>query len=238
MPVYNPASYPPMAVTVDVVLLTIREDALSTLVVQRGVAPAEGQWALPGGFVHADEDLDTAARRELTEETGVPAGPLHLEQLASYGAPQRDPRMRVVTVAYLGLLPDLPAPAAGGDASAARWVPVDDLASTPLAFDHGAILADGLERARAKFEYTPAATAFCDQEFTVTQLRRVYEIVWGTAIDGRNFHRKVTGAEGFLIPTGRTISGPEGGRPAQLYTRGNRPVLYPPMLRSHSASRR
>jgi 8-oxo-dGTP diphosphatase len=169
--------------------------------------------------------------RELMEETGVPADRLHLEQLASYGAPQRDPRMRVVTVAYLGLAPDLPLPAAGGDAAGARWASVSELVTTRLAFDHRQILADGVERARAKLEYTPLATTFCAGEFTVAELRRVYEIVWGTELDSRNFHRKVTGTEGFLIPTGQTTTR-DGGRPAQLYRPGELRFLHPPMTRA------
>jgi 8-oxo-dGTP diphosphatase len=237
MPDYHPEAYPAVAVTVDLVVLTIREGALAALVVRRGIAPYAGRWALPGGFVRPDEDLDGAARRELIEETGVSADRLHLEQLATYGAPQRDPRMRVITVAYLCLTPDLPVPFPGGDASAARCAPVTELANARLAFDHRTILRDGVERARAKIEYTPVATSFCAPEFTVAELRRVYEIVWGARLDSRNFHRKVTGAQGFLAPTGRTATNPDGGRPAQLYTRGDLDVLYPPMLRAHSADR-
>lgn len=230
VPRYESDDYPSVAVTVDLVALTIRDDALCALVVRRGEQPYAGQWALPGGFVRADEDLDAAAGRELTEETGVPAGRLHLEQLGSYGAPQRDPRMRVITVAYLGLAPDLPLPTAGGDAAGARWAPVGELSDAALAFDHAAILADGIERARAKIEYTPLATTFCADEFTVAELRRVYEIMWGTTLDSRNFHRKVTGAAGFLVPVGRT-TGRDGGRPAQLYRRGELRLLHPPMMR-------
>jgi 8-oxo-dGTP diphosphatase len=214
------------AVTVDLVVLTIRDGALCALLVRRGIPPYRGRWALPGGFVLEHEDLDTAAERELREETGLPiAG--HLEQLASYGAPRRDPRGRVVTVAYLALLPDLPTPTAGSDASGAAWRPAT---TEPLAFDHGRILADGVERARAKLEYTPLATAFCPAEFTVADLRTVYETVWGAPLDPRNFHRKVTTTEGFLTPTGRTTAG-ERGRPAQLYRRGPATILYPPLLR-------
>jgi 8-oxo-dGTP diphosphatase len=214
------------AVTVDLVVLTIRDGALCALLIRRGIPPYRGRWALPGGFVLEHEDLDTAAGRELREETGLPiAG--HLEQLASYGAPRRDPRGRVVTVAYLALLPDLPAPTAGSDASGAAWRPAT---TEPLAFDHGRILADGVERARAKLEYTPLATAFCPPEFTVADLRTVYETVWGAPLDPRNFHRKVTTTEGFLTPTGRTTAG-ERGRPAQLYRRGPATILYPPLLR-------
>lgn len=223
-------AYPPFAVTVDLVVLTIRQGALAAVVIRRGEAPFLDRWALPGGFVRADEDLDAAAVRELVEETGLTGDLLHLEQLGSYGAPHRDPRMRVVTVAYLSLAPDLPLPVSGGDAAGARWAPVDELLANPLAFDHHRILADGVERARAKIEYTPLATTFCAPEFTVAELRRVYEIVWGTTLDGRNFHRKVTGADGFLVPTGHTTTR-DGGRPAQLYRRGDLQVLHPPMLR-------
>lgn len=223
--------HPPFAVTVDLVVLTLTGDELCALVVRRGVEPYEGEWALPGGFVREDEDLADAARRELAEETGLAPGTVHIEQLAGYGAPDRDPRMRVVTVAYLALAPDLPVPCAGTDAAEARWAPVRSLRAERLAFDHDRILADGLERARAKLEYSPLATAFCPPEFTVAELRRVYELVWDTRLDPRNFHRKVTGAEGLLEPTDRTTTR-DGGRPARLYRRGTAQLLYPPMLRS------
>ena len=222
--------HPPFAVTVDLVVLTLTGDTLCALLIRRGIEPYLGGWALPGGFVLPDEDLETAARRELAEETGLPPGSVHIEQLAGYGDPGRDPRMRVVTLAYLALAPDLPVPRAGTDAADARWAPVRELAPEELAFDHAKILADGLERARAKLEYTPLATAFCPPEFTVAELRRVYELVWDTRLDPRNFHRKVTGADGLLEATGRTTTR-DGGRPAQLYRRGPAELLYPPMLR-------
>lgn len=233
MPDYRASDYPPFAVTVDLVVLTIRDDELCALVVQRGEAPHRDRWALAGGFVLPAEGLDQAARRELAEEAGLTLDSVHLEQLASYGDPDRDPRMRVVTVAYLALAPDLPTPLAGTDAVAARWAPVARLLAEPdhLAFDHHRILADGLERARAKLEYTPLATAFCPREFTVAQLRRVYELVWGHPIDPRNFHRKVTGVAGLLVPTGAT-SNTDGGRPAALYRRGTATILHPPLLRA------
>jgi 8-oxo-dGTP diphosphatase len=220
------------AVTVDLVVFTIREDELCVLAVRRGLPPYRGRWALPGGFVHEEEGLLAAAQRELAEETGLEELPVHLEQLATYGAPRRDPRMRVVSVAYLALAAELPEPAAGTDASEARWRRVADLLSGPsrLAFDHSEILADGLVRARAKLEYSPLAAAFCATEFTVAELRHVYEVVWGTELDPRNFHRKVTGSPGFLRPTGRTTTR-NGGRPAQLYRRGEATLLNPPISR-------
>ncbi|MEV6713919.1 NUDIX domain-containing protein [Lentzea sp. NPDC051208] len=224
---YTPSDFPPFAVTVDLVVLTVRDDALCALLVRRGEAPFRGRWALPGGFVQVSESVDAAAARELVEETGVSG--LHLEQLATYGEPRRDPRMRVVSVAYLALAPDLPVPVAGTDAASAAWVPVSEVSS--LAFDHSRILADGVERARAKLEYTGLGTEFCGDEFTVAELRRVYEIVWGVGLDPRNFHRKVTGVEGFLVPTGGSTAR-DGGRPAALYRRGDVGVLSPPLVRS------
>ncbi|WP_230973467.1 NUDIX hydrolase [Aeromicrobium terrae] len=222
-------SHPPFAVTVDLVVLTIRESELCVLLVQRGEEPFSGQWALPGGFVLVDEDIEAAAYRELAEETGVSEG-LHLEQLASYGAPDRDPRMRTVSVAWLALAPELAEPVAGTDAAHAEWVPVAETGLLTLAFDHERILADGLERARAKIEYSPLAAAFCPTEFTVGQLRKVYEAVWGHSLDPRNFHRKVTRTEGFLSETGGT-STIDGGRPAKLYRAGTRAMLNPPIRR-------
>ncbi|HEX6788862.1 MAG TPA: NUDIX domain-containing protein [Gaiellaceae bacterium] len=220
------------AVTVDLVVFTIRDDELCALTVRRAVPPYRGRWALPGGFVLEDEDLLDAARRELAEETGLDGRREHLEQLATYGAPRRDPRKRVVTVAYLALAAELPEPAAGSDAADARWEPVAELlsGSRRLAFDHDEILRDGLERARAKLEYSPLATAFCPREFTVAELRHVYEVVWGVYLDPRNFHRKVTTSADFLVPTGRHTTR-NGGRPAQLFRRGAAHVLNPPISR-------
>ncbi len=223
---------PTASISADLVVLTVRQGGLEALAVRRGAPPFRGRWALPGGFVHADEDLSDAAARELEEETGLAVERAHLEQLATYGAPKRDPRGRVVTVAHLALLPELPTPSAGSDASDARWMPLDALLADPrrLAFDHHRILGDGVVRARAKLEYTPLGAAFCPPEFTIAELRRVYEAVWGTPLDPRNFHRKVTGTAAFVIPTGRTTTR-DGGRPAQLYRRGDAKLLHPAMLR-------
>jgi 8-oxo-dGTP diphosphatase len=216
------------AVTVDLVVFTIRDDVLCALTVRRGLPPYRGRWALPGGFVLENEGLLDAARRELAEETGLEDLPVHLEQLATYGAPRRDPRLRVVSVAYVAFAAELPEPRGGSDAAEARWQPV--AGPGRLAFDHDQILSDGLERARAKLEYTPLATAFCPTEFTVAELRHVYEVVWGIELDPRNFHRKVTGSRGFLVPTGRRTTR-NGGRPAQLYRRGEAKLLNPPISR-------
>ena len=229
---YEPRAFPPFGVTVDVVLLTVRESSLTVLLAERDSHPFRGRLALPGGFVQPDEDLDAAASRRLEVETGVPPCVAHVEQLAAFGAPDRDPRMRVVSVAYLVFAPDLPPPRPGPSTRSVAWVPVEDVDQSRLAFDHATVLAAGVERARAKLEYSPYATAFCDEEFTVGGLRRVYEATWGTALDPRNFHRKVTGTPGFLVPVGRdSPPGPGGGRPAALHRLGTATLLHPAMLR-------
>lgn len=216
------------AVAVDLVILTVRDGALSTLLVTRGVPPFTGDLALPGGFVLPHEDLLDAATRELVEETGLALTGHHLEQLASYAAPDRDPRGRVLSVGHLALVPDLPEPRAGSDAAGSAWHPVAGVGT--LAFDHAAILAAGVERARAKLEYTTLAASFCPPEFTVSQLRGIYEAVWGAEVDPRNFQRKVTSTPGFLLPTAQKVSTGRG-RPAQLFRRGGATTLHPPMLR-------
>ncbi|MEV0284250.1 NUDIX domain-containing protein [Kribbella sp. NPDC050820] len=222
----------PLGVAADLVILTVRDGALQVLLIRRGIAPYRGRWALPGGFVRPEEDLEQTARRELAEETGLSSDRIHLEQVATYGAPARDPRGRVVSVAYLALVPDLPAPVAGTDAASASWVGVAEVLDDPgrLAFDHHRILTDGVERARAKLEYSPLATAFCPPEFTISELRGVYEAVWDTPLDPRNFHRKVTKTPDFVTPAGATTTR-DGGRPAQLFRRGTATTLHPPMTR-------
>ncbi|TCC31728.1 NUDIX hydrolase [Kribbella speibonae] len=224
--------FEPLGLATDLVILTVRDGRLQVLLIRRGIPPYQGRWALPGGFVRPDEDLETTARRELAEETGLSAERIHLEQVATYGAPDRDPRGRVVSVAYLALVPDLPAPVAGSDAASASWVDATDVLddSGRLAFDHHRILADAVERARAKLEYSPLATAFCPPEFTISELRGVYEAVWGLPLDPRNFHRKVTKTPDFVTPAGTTTTR-DGGRPAQLFHRGTATTLHPPMTR-------
>lgn len=230
---YDPRAFEPMAVTADVVALTIRDGRLHVLLVRRGEPPYKDAWALPGGFVR-EADLHEAAARELAEETGLdPAdlGRVHLEQLGTYGGPGRDPRMRVVTVAYLAFAPWLPDPRAGSDAADAAWTP---LTSTPeLAFDHTKILDDGLERARSKLEYTPLATSFVGEEFTISELRAVYEVVWSEQLHAGNFHRKVLSVPGFVESTGTTTErgGPRGGPRARLYRKGDAQLLHPALLR-------
>jgi 8-oxo-dGTP diphosphatase len=216
--------------TVDLAILTVRENQLHVLVVERGNKPFQGQEALPGGFLRDGEDLLTAAKRELGEETGLRGEDLHLEQLATYGDPDRDPRGRVVSVAYVAFAPDLPIPSAGSDAKAARWAPAD-VVKDSLAFDHDDILAAAVERARERLETTTLATAFCGTEFTIGELRAVYEVVWGRDLDPRNFSRKVLNTDGFIEPTGDKRA-PETGRPAALYRRGNARFLIPPLLRT------
>jgi len=229
-----------VALAVDLAVLTVRADQLQILLVERGIEPYQGKLALPGGFLQSrKEDLETAAVRELAEETGIEADQLHLEQLRTYGGPDRDPRGRVVTVCYLALMPNLPRPQPGGDARAARWVPVDHVLGTgaAVAFDHRTIIADAVERARGKLEYSSFGANFCPPEFTIGELRRVYEIVWGRSLDPRNFHRKVTGVAGFLIPTGERTTR-DGGRPAALYRSGPARLMHPPILRGQASPAR
>ena len=228
------SEYPPFYVTCDLVVLSVRAAALHALLVRRRGEPYAGRFALPGGFVEIDENLEDAAYRELGEEAGVGRDDVILEQLAAYGDPGRDPRFRVVTVAWLALGANLPEPTAGSDAAEAQWVPVVEAlgrrSRDRLAFDHDRILTDGVERARAKLEDTGYAAALCGETFTVADLHAVYEAVWGVELDRANFHRKVTGVAGFLTPTGEVREGGRG-RPARVYRGDPRSTLSPPILR-------
>ena len=224
--------HPPFAVTVDITVFTIRDDALQVLLIERGEEPYLGAWALPGGFVLPAEDLDRAAERELEEETGVRPGSWHLEQLASYGDPERDPRMRTVTVAYWAICSDLPVLRGGGDAANATLVPVEKIerGEVRLAFDHGRIVRDAVERTRSKLEYTALAARFCPPEFTISQLRRVFETVWNTRLDPGNFQRNVQKRAAFEMQP--RLSAPAGrGRPATLWSVADETGLASPLER-------
>lgn len=223
-----------VTLTADLVILTIREGLLCVLVVERGNEPFVGRLALPGGFLRGDENLDETAARELSEETGVSAEKLHLQQVGVYSAPDRDPRRpRVVTCAYLAIAPDMPLPRAGSDARSAHWLPVVEVQRAGLAFDHDEVLRDALELARAALQFRTIATAFCAEEFTIGELREVYEAVWGVQLDKPNFHRKVTEADGFIVPTGGKRAIPNG-RPAALYRAGGATAISPPMMMPRS----
>src|SRR5918999_2014944 len=220
--VYDPSQYPAFAVTVDVVILTMSEGVLHMLLVRRGEEPFAGMWAIPGGFKRPTETLDEAARRELAEETGVDV-PSLLTQFGAYGDPERDPRMNVVTVAYLAVLRDVGAIVAGTGAADAALVPVSDVLKEriELAFDHLKIVRDAVERVRVELELSGIATAFVGTTFTMAELRAVYEAIWGVQLDAANFRRSLVGEDGWVIPTGRTARpGPSGGRPAGLYRAG------------------
>lgn len=206
------SSYPRPAVATDIVVFTIRDDALQVLLIRRGQGPFEGMWALPGGFVREHESLEATARRELEEETGV--RDVYLEQLYTFGELDRDPRFRVISVVYYALINSLERDVRGGtDASDARWFPVDDLPQ--LAFDHGEIVAYAHQRLRYKLEYAPVAFQLLPRRFTLSDLQHVYERIVGRPLDKRNFRRKVQRL-GFLRKTNEKRR--EGAhRPAQLY---------------------
>ena len=176
-------------VTVDVVIFTIVEHALSVLLVQRGHEPDRGAWAIPGGFVRDDESLDEAALRELREETGV--ADVYLEQLYTFGEPRRDPRRRIVTVAYYALIAtDRAQLAPGTDTVAAQWWPVAALPEV-LAFDHAHILAYAIQRLRAKIGYTNIGFELLPAAFSLTELQSVYEAILGRTLDKRNFRKRI-----------------------------------------------
>lgn len=224
---------PSVLLTVDLVILTLRAASLHVLLVQRGVEPYAGMMALPGGFLRDEtEPILTAARRELSEETGLDPDALHLEQFGLYGDPGRDPRGRVVTVAYLAIRPQLPDPVAGTDAADARWMRADDVLASHLrlAFDHQRIVADGVECARHKLEHSALATAFCGPVFTISELQQVYEVIWGIPLDPRNFYRKIQGTRDFIVAADAPRR-PGAGRPARHFRAGPGTVLSPPMIR-------
>ena len=197
-------------VTVDIVLFTIRGGGLHLLLIRRLAKPFENRYALPGGFVLEDESVDAAAARELHEETGVDK--VYLEQLYTFGDPKRDPRGRVVTVAYYALVPHNQVLRAGTDASEAAWFPVTDL--PPLAFDHRKIVEYAHQRLRNKLDYTNVGFELLPDKFTLGELQAVHEAILGEDLDKRNFRRK-TIQKGIVKPSKEWRK--TGRKPAQLY---------------------
>ena len=204
-------NYPRPAVTVDVLLFTVREEKLQLALIKRGIPPFQGGWALPGGFVRIEEELEEAARREIEEETGV--RDVFLEQLYTFGHPNRDPRSRVITVAYYALVPgEHLVLRADTDASDASWFALDDLPE--LAFDHAEIVRVGAERLKGKLEYSDIAWGLLPARFRLSELQRIYEIILGRDLDKRNFRKRVL-ALGLIEATDKFSGGAH--RPAQLF---------------------
>ena len=226
---YDPRAFPPQSVTVDLALFTIRDDVLDVLLVERGGHPYKGCWALPGGFVDENEDLDSTARRELAEETRIDTTGVRLEQIGTYGSPERDPRTRVFSVVHMGLVSDPGDATAGDDARNAKWWPLGK-GPERFAFDHALILNDAAERLRRKLEYTTIAARSFAKPFTIGELRRLYEAIWRVELHETNFRRKVLASKGFVIPTGDTIRIGRG-KPVALYAAGTGEVLHPPISR-------
>ena len=202
---------PDVAVAVDLVIFTVHDGTLQVLLIERGIPPFKGQWALPGGFILERETLEEAARRELEEETGL--RDVYLEQLYTFGDPDRDPRGRTVAVAYYALTP--PAPLrASTDAANAAWFPA---ASPPkLAFDHAKILKIGLERLRSKLGYTTVGFELLPKQFTLPELQDLYEAILERPLDKRNFRKKILSLG--LLKSGGQKRGAGAHRPARLYS--------------------
>ncbi|MEW8411595.1 MAG: NUDIX domain-containing protein [Candidatus Thiodiazotropha sp.] len=204
--------YPHPAVTTDVVLFAIRQQTLSVLLIQRANDPFQGMWALPGGFLEIDEDLKSCAKRELMEETGIEA--VYLEQLYTFGNPQRDPRERIISVTYFALSQsDSLSPKASSDAAQAAWFPIDELPA--LAFDHSEIIQLARRRLLSKLSYSTIAFQMLPGRFTLSQLQSVYEILLDENLDKRNF-RKGMLARNIIEETGE-YSRSGNHRPAKIY---------------------
>lgn len=223
---YDPDAFARPALAVDLVVFTALDALLRVLLVRRGEPPFEGRWALPGGFVRVGdgkhdqgEDLDAAAARELAEETGLPPGAAYLEQLAAFGRAGRDPRMRVVSVAYFALVRPTLAPLvrAGGDAGDARFVPLGEARALSLAFDHGDILRAAVARIRAEIDRGPLPFELVPETFTIPELRAVFDVVKGAPQDPGNFRKRVAR----LLDDGVIEQAPgkriTGAKPARVY---------------------
>jgi len=265
---YDPSEFPPFAVTVDIAVFTLRDKPipaksgqaprkeLAAVLIVRGGDTEAGRYALPGGFVHEDEGLAAAAIRELHEEAGLELPTSAIHQFRAYGDPDRDPRMRVVTVAHTALTSIDVALEAGTDAKEVEIVPVSKVLDGEilLAFDHDQILRDALEFVRGLVEETSAILELCPESFTLTELRHACEAVWGYGVDRATFNKRVLHIEGFLeadddesyrssppgdyllmsmdSPLMETPSKPSTrGRPAKHYRRGWADTLHPPLLR-------
>jgi 8-oxo-dGTP diphosphatase len=199
-------------VAVDIVMFTVVRDHLEVLLIERGIPPYQGSWALPGGFVLPGESLEDAARRELRDETGV--RDVFLEQLYTFGEPGRDPRGRVVSVAWYALISGDRPLQATSDAADARWWTVSGL--PPLAFDHDRILGLALERLRGKLEYTTVGFQLLPPRFTLTELQTVYEAILDRKLDKRNFRRRIDMLD--LVGETDELRRDGAARPARLYT--------------------
>jgi len=204
--------YPKPAVTVDIVIFTVKEKDLQVLLVKRGVEPSKGMWALPGGFVKMDESIENAAKRELEEETGV--SDVYLEQLYTFGDPKRDSRGRVITIAYMALVNsgDLEI-RASTDAEEVQFFSVNKLVN--VAFDHNKIISYALKRLKWKFEYTTVAFSLLPEKFTLTQLQELYENIFQKKLDKRNFRKKILSLN---ILEEEELMKEVSHRPPQLYS--------------------
>jgi len=205
--------YPHPAVTTDIVIFTIHDQRLELLLIKRRSEPFRGQWALPGGFVQIDEDLDTCAQRELAEETGLTG--IYLEQLYTFGQPDRDPRERVISVAYYALVsPDrTEGIEANSDAKDVAWFELDKL--PVMAFDHREIVNMAQQRLSAKLNYSTIALQFMPEQFTLGELQQVYECILGEQLDKRNFRKRVMALD-CIKETGEYRRN-GNHRPARLY---------------------
>ena len=220
-----PPQASPAGLAVDVVAFAMHAGELQVLLVERGALPHARSWALPGGFVLAGEELDAAALRELRVKTSVELEPRLLEQFYTFGAVERDPRGRVVSVAHMAVLPHgTVRVSGGGTALGAGWFAAH--LPPPLAFDHGLILASATGRLQRRLEYALLALEFLPETFTLPELQGVYEAVLNRRLDKRNFRKRLL-SQGVLTTSGERRSGV--GRPAQLYRRAGRTRLSGPL---------